>query len=232
MIKFLPLLLAVGYAVLMLRFSVWRTKRMLDAQSQPLTDPSILRLADRMAAAMDLPEIKVNVFEVEPVNGLAAPDGRIFLTRGFLNRKARGEVTAEELASVIAHELGHVALGHMRRRMIDFTGQNAVFVMLSAVLNRFLPFIGIWIANLIATALMARLSRRDEFEADAYASALLIKAGIGTGPQKSLFRKLEALTQNRGAGVPAWLLSHPKTEERIAAIEMNEARWTGNQQIS
>jgi putative metalloprotease len=232
MIKFLPLILAIAYAVLMLRFSVWRTKKMLDSQSQPLTDPSITRLADRMAAAMDLPEIKVSVFEVEPVNGLAAPDGRIFLTRGFLNRKARGEVTAEELASVIAHELGHVALGHMRRRMIDFTGQNAVFVMLSAVLNRFIPILGIWIANLISTVLMAHLSRRDEFEADAYASALLIKSGIGTAPQKSLFRKLGHLTANHAEGVPAWLLSHPKTEERIAAIEANEARWTGAKQIS
>jgi putative metalloprotease len=227
MTKFLPFLLVILYALAMLRFSVWRTKRTLDANSQPLTDPSITRLTERLAAAMDLPKIEVNVFEVEPVNGLASPEGRIYLTRGFLNRKARGEVTAEELASVIAHELGHVALGHMRRRMIDFTGQNAVFVMLSALLNRFLPFIGIWIANLISTALMARLSRRDEFEADAYASALLIKAGIGTAPQKSLFRKLEALTQNRGQGIPAWLLSHPKADERIAAIEANEARWLG-----
>ncbi|CAN1527116.1 HtpX Zn-dependent protease with chaperone function [Paracoccaceae bacterium] len=232
MTKFLPLLLAVGYAILMMRFSVWRTKKMLDARSQPLTDPSVTRLADAMARAMDLPEIKVSVFEVEPVNGLAAPDGRIFLTRGFLNRKMRGEVTAEELASVIAHELGHVALGHMRRRMIDFTGQNAVFVLLSAVLNRFLPFVGIWLANLISTALMARLSRRDEFEADAYATALLIKSGIGTEPQKSLFRKLGALTANRGEGIPAWLLSHPKTDERIAAIEANEARWQVKDQIS
>jgi putative metalloprotease len=205
---------------------------MLDAQSRPLTDPAITRLADRMAAAMDLPEIKVNVFEIEAVNGLAAPDGRIFLTRGFLNRKMRGEVTAEELATVIAHELGHVAQGHMRRRMIDFTGQNAVFVMLSALLNRFLPFIGIWIANLISTALMARLSRRDEFEADAYATALLIKSGIGTGPQKSLFRKLGALTQNRAEGIPVWLLSHPKVDERIAAIEANEARWLRPGQVS
>jgi putative metalloprotease len=227
MIKFLPFLLVILYALAMLRFSVWRTRRMLAANSQPLTDPAITRLADRMAAAMELPKIEVNVFEVDPVNGLASPDGRIYLTRGFLNRKARGEVTAEELASVIAHELGHVALGHMRRRMIDFTGQNAVFVMLSALLNRVLPVIGIWIANLISSALMARLSRRDEFEADAYATALLIKSGIGTAPQKSLFRKLEALTQNRGGGVPAWLLSHPKTEERIAAIEANEARWLG-----
>jgi putative metalloprotease len=225
MTKVLPLLLVVVYAFMMLRFSVWRTRKMLDQNSQPLTDPSITRLADRMAAVMGVPEIKVNVFEVDPVNGLAAPDGRIYLTRGFLNRKARGEVSAEELASVIAHEMGHVAQGHMRRRMIDFTGQNAVFVMLSAILNRFLPFIGIWIANLISTALMARLSRRDEFEADAYATALLIKAGIGTGPQKSLFRKLDALTKTSAEGIPAWLLSHPKVEERIAAIEANERRW-------
>jgi putative metalloprotease len=225
MLKLLPILLVVAYAFVMMRFSVWRTNRMLDAQSRPLTDPGITRLADQMAAALEIPQIKVHVFEVEPVNGLAAPDGRIFLTRGFLNRKMRGEVTAEELASVIAHEMGHVALGHTRRRMIDFTGQNAVFVMLSALLSRFIPVLGVWIANMISTVLMAHLSRRDEFEADAYASALLIKAGIGTGPQKSLFGKLGALTQNQGGGVPAWLLSHPKTAERIAAIEENERRW-------
>lgn len=223
----ISLLLAVGYAVLMMQVSVWRTRKVLDEKSVPLRDPELARLADRMAQALGVPKIEVRVFEIEPVNGLASPDGRIYLTRGFLDRRAKGEVTDEELASVIAHELGHVAMGHMRRRMIDFTGQNAVFVMLSALLNRFLPIIGIWIANLISTALMARLSRRDEFEADAYASALLIKSGIGTAPQKSLFRKLGALTRNAGQGVPAWLLSHPKTEERIAAIEANEARWVG-----
>lgn len=223
----IPLLIAVAYALLMMQISVWRTRKVLDEKSVPLRDPGITRLADRMAAALGVPTIEVRVFEIEPVNGLASPDGRIYLTRGFLDRRVRGEVTDEELASVIAHELGHVAMGHMRRRMIDFTGQNAVFVMLSALLNRVLPIIGIWIANLIATALMARLSRRDEFEADAYASALLIKAGIGTAPQKSLFRKLEALTQNRGQGIPAWLMSHPHADERIAAIEANEARWVG-----
>ncbi|MDZ4095655.1 MAG: M48 family metalloprotease, partial [Paracoccaceae bacterium] len=190
MLRFIPILVAVLYALVMYRFSVWRTTKMLDAQSHPLRDAQIARLAQRMAVALDLPTIDVQVFEVEPVNGLAAPDGRIFLTRGFIGKYQRGEVTAEEIASVIAHELGHVALGHSRRRMIDFTGQNAVFMMLSAVLSRFIPVLGIWIANLISTALAAHLSRRDEHEADAYASALLVKAGIGTGPQKSLFRKL------------------------------------------
>jgi putative metalloprotease len=211
----------------MLRLSVWQTRKSLDRQSRPLRDPEVQALADRMAAALDMPGITVNVLDADPVNGLAAPDGRIFLTRGFLAKKATGEVTAEELASVIAHEMGHVAQGHLRRRMIDFTGQNAVFVVLSGVLNRFLPIIGTWIANLISAALMARLTQRDEFEADAWASALLIKSGIGTGPQKSLFRKLDALTEGRGQGIPAWLLSHPKTADRIAAIEANEARWLG-----
>ena len=226
MIKMLPLLFfALAYGWLSLKFSVWQTARALDAQSTPLSDPAIAALAKKLAQAMDLPQIAVHVFEIDAVNGLAAPDGRIFLTRGFLERKRRGEVTDAELASVIAHELGHVALGHTRRRMIDFTGQNAVFVMLSAFLNRFLPFIGVWIANIISTAVMAHLSRRDEFEADAFAAALLVKSGIGTAPQKSLFRKLGAITKGAGQGVPAWLLSHPKTADRIAAIEAAEARW-------
>ena len=71
----------------------------------------------------------------------------------------------------------------------------------------------------------ARLSRQDEYEADADASALLVKAGIGTGPQKSLFTKLEDLTKQKSGAVPAWLMSHPKTAERIRAIEANEIRW-------
>ena len=69
-------------------------------------------------------------------------------------------------------------------------------------------------------------ARADEFEADAYASALLVKSGIGTAPQRSLFEKLEHLTGTAGKGTPAWMLSHPKTALRIAAIAKNEARWT------
>lgn len=96
---------------------------------------------------------------------------------------------------------------------------------LSLVLSRLIPGIGVMIANALATLLAARLSRDDEYEADAYASALLVKSGLGTGPQKALFSKLDALTKSTGGAVPAWLMSHPKTELRVAAIEANEARW-------
>ncbi len=225
MLKFTPILLAIIYALVMYQFSAWRTRRELDQRSTELADPRLKALTDRMAEALGVERIKVNLYEIDPVNGLAAPDGRIFLTRGFFNKYRLGEVSAEEMASVIAHELGHVALGHARRRMIDFSGQNAVRVALATVLGRIIPGVGVWIANMLASLLMARLSRQDEYEADAYASALLVKSGIGTGPQKSLFTKLEGLTGMGGRGIPAWLMSHPKTHDRIAAIEALEARW-------
>ena len=225
MLKFTPIILAILYGLAMYRFSVWRTARELDSRSTQLADPALKKLMDRMAAALDLARIKVHIYEIDPVNGLAAPDGRIFITRGFFNKYRAGEVTAEEMASVIAHELGHVALGHSRRRMIDFSSQNAMRAALMMVIGRFVPFVGPFIANGLMTLLAARLSRQDEYEADAYASALLVKAGIGTSPQKSLFTKLETLTGARGAKQAAWLMSHPKTAERIAAIEANEAKW-------
>ena len=225
MLKFTPILLAILYAVAMYRFSSWRLGKELDSRSSELADPTLQNTFQRLATALDLPRIKVYLYEIDPVNGLAAPDGRIFITRGFYRKYSSGDVTADELASVVAHELGHVALGHSRRRMIDFSGQNALRTALAMVLSRFLPGIGVYIANGLSSLLMARLSRSDEYEADAYASALLVKAGIGTAPQKSLFQKLEALTGGASGAAPAWLLSHPKTAERIAAIEKNEARW-------
>lgn len=224
MLKFTPFLLIILYATAMWFFSYWRLKAELNAKSSPLTHPRLIPMLERLGKAMDLPPVRAHVYEIAPVNGLAAPDGRIFLTRGFLDRLDKGEVTEAELASVIAHELGHVASGHTRRRLVDFAGQNVVRMVLAGVLGRFIPGIGAWIANLVASAVAARLSRQDEFEADAFASALMVKAGLGTEPQKSLFRKLEALSGGR-ANAPAWLLSHPPTKARIAAIEALERKW-------
>ena len=227
MLKLTPILLAVLYAFASYHFSAWRTRKELDARSTELADARLRQITDRLAAALDVARVPVYVYEIDPVNGLAAPDGRIFITRGFYRKYQAGEVSAEELASVIAHELGHVALGHARRRMIDFSGQNALRTALAMVLGRYIPFVGVWIANMLTSLLAARLSQGDEYEADAYAAALLTKAGIGVAPQISLFHKLEDLTQQRAGMAPAWLMTHPRTEQRIAALEKLDQRWHG-----
>ena len=227
MLKLSPILLAVAYGLVLFFFSSRRLSADLTQNSTLLTDPILDQHCRQMAEIVGLDKITVYVHEVEPVNGLAAPDGRIFITRGFMNKYREGAVTSEELASVIAHELGHIALGHSRRRMIDFSAQNAIRVTLSMILGRIIPGIGIYLANILTTMLAARLSRSDEYEADAYAAALLQKSGIGIRPQITLFEKLSRLTGATGQPM-AWLMSHPKTEDRIKAIETLKDGWSAS----
>lgn len=231
--RLLPLLALVLAGLLAWHFSARRLARQLTAQSRPLHEPGLAPVLARLREALGVASLPVFVYQVAPVNGLAAPDGRVFLTEGFMGLYRAGKVSAEELAAVIAHELGHVALGHARQRMIDQAGQNLLGVALAGVLGRFIPFVGPWLAGLVLTALAARLSQRDEFAADEFASALLLKAGIGLGPQISLFERLESLTapatdtpaDKLRPAPPAWLLSHPAPEARIAAIRANARRW-------
>ena len=225
MIKFIPIILPFVYGLAMFRLSAWRLNRTLKNQSSLLADKQLLKPIQRLADALDLESISVNIYEIEPINGLAAPDGKIFITRGFYNKFTSGEITGSELASVIAHELGHVALGHSRRRMIDFSGQNALRMALGSILSRIIPGLGGIIANFLSNLLMARLSRTDEFEADEYASALMMKSGIGVEHQISMFEKLEKLSGNNANLQPAWLLSHPKTKKRIEKIRENLLKW-------
>ena len=223
-------LIPIGFAVIIglvsYLFSVNKTKQALALKSKPLKS---LELEDKicaLAVALDLTHLNVNVYDIEPINGLAAPGGQIYITQGFLSKFNKGEVTATEIASVIAHELGHVALGHTRKRMIDFSGQNALRTALSITLNRFIPVIGPWLANFAVTIIAARMSRKDEFEADSYATALMLKSGLGIQSQKTLLQKLDKLTGGTES-VPAWFMSHPKVGERLKAIELNEKKWTG-----
>ena len=229
MIKIIPIILPLVYGLAMFRLSAWRLNRTLKNQSSLLADKQLLEPIQLLADALDLESISVKIYEIEPINGLAAPDGRIFITRGFYDKFTSGEITGNELASVIAHELGHVALGHSRRRMIDFSGQNALRMALGSILSRIIPGLGGIIANVLSNLLMARLSRTDEFEADEYASALMMKSGIGVEHQISMFEKLEKLSGNNANLQPAWLLSHPKTKRRIEKIQENLSKWNASQ---
>ena len=219
----IPIVLAGLYGIVMFQFSAWSMKRQLSQQSNPLLDPNLEKIMLKFANVLEVEKIRINIFETEPINGLAAPDGRIFITRGFYKKYQNGDITVEEISSVVAHELGHVALGHIRRRMIDFSGQNAVRAALGALLSRLVPGLGGMIASIIGNLLMAKLSRQDEYEADEYASALMIKSGLGIEPQVSMFKKLDKISNQQGS-IPAWLMSHPPTQERINSIKTKHTK--------
>ena len=123
MLQLGPILLALIYAFVIFRFSAWRFNSQLYQTSSLLQDPELQAKIDKIAGAMQVRDIPVYVQDIPTINGLAAPDGRVFITQGFIDKYKMGEVSAGEIASVIAHELGHVALGHSRKRMIDFSGK-------------------------------------------------------------------------------------------------------------
>ena len=223
----IPLVMAFVTSWLIARFNVSKSRQELAAASAVLDHPVLEMQTRRLAQALNLDRIPVMELKHDDVNGMADVDGRVYLTSGFLRKYREGAVSAEELASVIAHEMGHVAQGHAKKRMNEMLGHQTAVMMANMFLARFLPFVGPWLVGRLATMLIARTSREHEFQADEWASALMIKSGIGTAPQKSLFRKLGALTGGAGDGIPAWMRSHPTATDRIAAIERNEERWTG-----
>jgi putative metalloprotease len=227
LLKLLPILLIVGYALAIWRGSRWRLEKELSSKSTPLDDVEVAAKIKRLGAAVDLPALSARVYEIEPINGLASPDGRIFITRGLLNWRRSGLFTADEIAAVIAHELGHIALGHHQRRMAVWAAQNAARVAIIMLLARFVPIIGILIANLLGGLFTAQMSQADEFEADAYATALLIRSGLDPTAQLRILRKLARMGTGAASG-PAWLMSHPATDKRVRRIEELIDKWTGD----
>jgi putative metalloprotease len=198
--------------------------RRLKKNSFPLQDPVFQLHLDSFCKALDLNHLQIKILNEQQINGLVAPDGNIYITQGFIDKYNSGQVSSAEIASVIAHELGHLALGHTKKRMVTFSAISALTFALSTILSRVVPYLGSVAGRYLSQLVLAGLSRRDEFQADAYASALLVKAGIGIVPQISLLEKINTLT---GAITPkiTWTLSHPSPTDRIKAIRELTYNW-------
>ena len=121
--------------------------------------------------------------------------------------------------------MGHLALGHTKRRIIDVTGAQTIHLVLGSILNRFIPVLGWIVARWVATFVVTRLTRKDEFEADAYATALMVKSGLGAGPQVRMLEKLLELVPEAAMQETSWLASPPPVAERAHASRHTRERW-------
>lgn len=220
----IPILILVGL-VFWWKIRAQGSGAALRKQSRLLQNDQIEALTQRLATAAGIDKVEVRVLPDRNPNGFATDTGDIYVTQGFVDALQRGDVNGRELASVAAHEMGHLALGHMRRRMLEVAGRQAALMVLGGIFARIIPFIGGYIVAWLLNLVTARLSRRDEFEADAYATALMVRSGIGAEHQANLLEKLPALIPgSEGAGV-GWLASHPPAAERAEAIRENARRW-------
>ena len=114
---------------------------------------------------------------------------------------------ADEVAGVLAHEISHVEKRHRLTAMAQSAGLSATVAILFGDLGR--------VASAGADLLSLKFSRDHERDADSTGVGLLVKAGLQPAAMASFFRKMAA----QGGSVPAFLSTHPPSEERFAAIE-------------
>jgi len=232
MIKLLPILLLIAGLFAWMRVQSALSGAGLRRQSRPLANDQLEGLVTRIARTAGVDGVNVRVLPAEMINGLATPRGEIYVTRGLVRAVQSGRVTGAEFASVVAHELGHLALGHTRRRTVDVMAAQAATMILGGIIARLVPVIGWYVARALGSLFVASLSRKDEFEADAYATALMLRSGLGAEPQARMLEKLGSLSPEGAmpqpeGGPASWLASHPPVSERTDAIRANAARWDG-----
>jgi Zn-dependent protease with chaperone function len=164
------------------------------------------KLVRKLEAAANLPiPLTAVAVRKDDSNAITLPGGRIYIYQGIIDKSA----TADELAGVIAHEMGHVAHRDGTRSMIQAAGLSFMFGMLLG------DFVGGGAVVLGArTLLQSSYSRDVEAAADRFGVELMGKIG---GDQRALG---VVLTRIAGANHPSMklLLDHPDTEKRVAAI--------------
>jgi predicted Zn-dependent protease len=138
------------------------------------------------------------------INAFATMGGFVYVNAGLV---AAADNEAE-LASVMAHEIGHITERHsiqqMRQSAIARGVASAAGLDRNTMVN-----IG------VELALRRPNSRKDEFEADRVGLETMTQAGYAPSAMVSFMEKL----LKRGGSIPSFLSTHPNTSDRIKALE-------------
>jgi len=188
---------------------------------------AIEKTVDRLVAASERPDLhyKVTILNSPAINAFALPNGRLYITRGLValaNDKA-------ELASVLAHEMGHVIARHAAIREEQAKQVAIIGHVVSDVLSD--PQMGA-LALAKSKLTLAAFSRAQEFEADGIGVGISARAGFdpyGASRFLSDMQRNADLKANDGAGPRGidFLSSHPATPERVKNALANARQFSG-----
>lgn len=151
------------------------------------------------------------VVDSKEVNAFAVPGGWVYVNRGLIERVK----SMNQLAGVIAHEIGHVTLRHSVKQMEQAQQADGGLMALCTLTKVCDSGVGQAAISIGGTALFARFSRIDESQADAEGVKTTVKAGIDPHGIPSMFRLLLAERQSNPSAVDAFFATHPLEEDRI-----------------
>jgi len=155
------------------------------------------------------------------LNAFALPGGFIGVHSGLL----LAAQTESELASVLSHEIGHVAQRHIARQLGEqktdaLIPLAAMILAALAAKNNPDAAMGVMMGGQgLAIQRQLNFGRDAEREADRIGFQIMGAAGYETNGMVAFFQRLQSATRNYSDLVPAYLQSHPLTTERIADIQ-------------
>ena len=208
-------------------------QRILAAYGGVYNDPRlqgmIEQTVERLVTASERPDLhyKVTLLNSQSINAFALPSGQLYVTRGLV-ALANDE---SEVASVLAHEMGHVIARHAAIREEQAKQAALVGRVVSDVISD--PEVGA-LALAKSKLALASFSRAQEFEADAIGIGIAARAGYDPyGAVRfltSMQHNSELKPQQSGAidpRAPDFLSSHPATPERVSNALANARQYSG-----
>jgi len=192
-----------------------------------IEDPAIVdyvnRVGQKIVAELPSPPFNYHFYVIrqDVYNAFAGPAGHIFINSGLLE----GMGNENELAGILAHEISHVACRHISE-MVESSKKTALLTLAGIATGIFLGVGGaataasaVTVSSIAAGASISlAYSRENEMEADQIALKYLSKAGYtGDGLLKTL-KKIRSRNWYGSDQIPAYLTTHPATEDRIAYI--------------
>ncbi|MCB0482175.1 MAG: M48 family metallopeptidase [Flavobacteriales bacterium] len=168
-------------------------------------DSALRKIATRLQTGLGLTEYDYNIILVkdESINAFTLPGGNIVVLTGLMEFAEN----PEEVASVLAHEMGHVEKRHVVDRLVAEFSLTVLFSVLTGG-------DGVLLQDILQTLLSQGFSRTQEEEADAYALDLLVKSSVSPRALASFFRRLNTKYGTADDQLEI-LLSHPAKNSRI-----------------
>jgi predicted Zn-dependent protease len=209
-------------------------QRILTAYGGVYNDPKlqgmIEQTVERLVAASERPDLhyKVTMLNSQSINAFALPTGQLYVTRGLV-ALANDE---SELASVLAHEMGHVIAHHAAIREEQAKQAALVGRVVSDVITD--PEVGALTLAKSKLAL-ASFSRTQEFEADAIGIGIAAHAGYDPYGAVRFLTSMEHNSELKpplsahaiDPHAPDFLSSHPATPERVSNAVANARQYSG-----
>ena len=159
---------------------------------------------------------EVNLIGSKQINAYCMPGGKIAFYTGILRTL---QLSDDEAAMVMGHEMAHALREHARERMGKSTVTTGAARLGGALLSGWLgidPNLTDMVAQQGANLLNLKFSREDESEADLVGMEIAARAGYDPRAGISLWEKMGAA--NKGAP-PQWLSTHPASGTRIADMQ-------------